>query len=65
MKKLNKIVLDKAKEMTPPEMKNITGGGDGPPCWGAYLCTCHYWIGNQSYVDYGCSDSAADCNEDF
>ncbi len=29
MKKLNKIVLNKAKEMTAPQMKNITGGYDG------------------------------------
>ncbi len=30
MKKLNKLVLNKARIMSVPQMKNITGGYDGP-----------------------------------
>ncbi len=64
MKKLNKLVLNNAKIMSAPQMKNITGGYD----WGEGMRTCYI---NYCSVDgeepktmyFGCSItvSADDC----
>ncbi len=52
MKKLNKLVLNKAKIMSAPQMKNITGGYDG----GTYkLC---FYNGSNTWAS--CSTDA-DC----
>ena len=49
MKKINKLVLNKAKEMTAPEMKHIIGGRDdcriGVSCEGWYC-------GNETSINW-------------
>ena len=69
MKKLNKIVLDKATIMTVPEMKHITGGsyGDGGSCCFENFdqegpCVSCGWsksVAENSVVGHWCCDS---CN---
>ena len=59
MKKINKLVLNKAKVMTAPEMKNITGGG--------YWICCRGTVDNDGdgHVDPGCHNGyfyADTCN---
>jgi len=56
MKKLQKLVLNKAVKMTVPQMKHITGGYDGNTCGttcGGSPCTIWVEHGGQVYLFAG------------
>ncbi len=65
MKKLNKLVLNKAKIMSVREMKNITGGYDGIECapgQKGYYCTA-VWSDGSSTGGTCCGVTSQDCRD--